>query len=259
MWKMHDRMVDFISVGSCSDDIENIRTNGQRHPVLGRHVQGEKGFDIELIYGARRRFIAEYLGIKLKMEIRDDISDQECLIEMDAENRDRRDISPYERGISYRRWIEEGYSQSQAEIARGIGLSRAYVNRLIKIATLPPVVVGAFGNPQSMKEEWGLRLARLCEDDALKYKMTDIARKIDGEQSTLNPLEIYQRLCLAGRGSGRKRSKLSRVELVRNSSGKPAFRVKYGRDSVSLVFPNSIKTSELERLKTLALDLTSCD
>jgi ParB-like chromosome segregation protein Spo0J len=68
-------------------------------PALGRPLHGDLEFDVEIIYGARRLFVARHLNMPLQVELRE-MSDREALVAMDIENRLRTDISPYERGTA---------------------------------------------------------------------------------------------------------------------------------------------------------------
>jgi hypothetical protein len=67
-------------------------------------------------------------------------SDREAVIALDVENRHRKDISPYERGTSYKRWLELGHFKCQKELARALEISPSQVSRMLKLAQLPAVV-----------------------------------------------------------------------------------------------------------------------
>lgn len=75
---------------------------------------------------------------------------------MDIENRHRLDISPYERAISYLRWLRNNHFSSQDEIARALQGSRSHISRLIKLAQLPAIVIEAFSDPANICEYWGM-------------------------------------------------------------------------------------------------------
>src|ERR1700761_9322397 len=102
MWAWHDRLDDYITEATCKAEIASFEKQGQLVPALGRPLRQDKTHDVELIYGARRLFVAQHLNIPLRLELRE-MSDQEAIVAMDAENRQRSDISPYERGLSYAR------------------------------------------------------------------------------------------------------------------------------------------------------------
>jgi len=132
MWHMHERLGEYIDTRTCASLIESMQKHGQKQPVLGRRVTRVEGVDVELIYGARRLFAAHHLRRKLLVDVRD-LDDKTALIEMDIENRVRTDISPYERGLSYRRWLNAGHFKNQAEVAKALGVSEAHISRLLSI------------------------------------------------------------------------------------------------------------------------------
>ena len=102
MWRLHDRCEEYVNEETCKAEIASFQKHGQLVPALGRVLPGDCGYDVELIYGARRLFVARHLSVPLLVEIRE-ISDRDALIAMDIENRQRMDISPYERAMSYAR------------------------------------------------------------------------------------------------------------------------------------------------------------
>src|SRR5262245_42306724 len=127
MWSLHDRMPDEGGSAAARQLTESFRLHGQRQPALGRRIplsSRNDGVEIELIYGARRLAAARELGMDLLVEVRD-IDDRSALIEMDVENRIREDISPYERGLSYRRWLRSGMFATQSDLSKALGVSEA--------------------------------------------------------------------------------------------------------------------------------------
>ena len=101
------------------------------------------------------------------------MSDREAIVALDMENRQRRDLSPYERGVSYQNWLRKGYFTSQEEIARSLGISAAQVSRLITLAMLPSVVVNAFNSGFDIRETWGIALYKAWSD---RQRQPELAR-----------------------------------------------------------------------------------
>jgi len=147
MWDYHDRLPELINEVTCRDVIQSFVKDGQRHPVLARPMAGSDGVQYELIYGARRLFAARHLNVKLLAHVRN-IDNISGLIEMDVENRLRCDISPYERGMSFKGWLRKGYFRSQEELARALSMSTTHVCRLMRFADLPTAIVSAFPDPR---------------------------------------------------------------------------------------------------------------
>ncbi len=107
MWDLHDRFEAAITEQSCKAEIESFQRHGQLVPVLGRPIRGDPQHEVELIYGGRRLFVARHLNKQILVEMRP-MTDREAIVAMDIENRQRLDISPFERGFSYTRWLRMG-------------------------------------------------------------------------------------------------------------------------------------------------------
>ena len=242
MWELHDRLECHISEHTCRAEIESIASHGQLIPALARPVNNHSEFDYELIYGARRLFITRHINAEIMLEIRD-LSDQEALVAMDIENRQRRDISAYERGRSYARWLRSGMFSSQEELARKLKNSASSVSRLLKVAGLPTVVVNAFGDATVIRESWGVSLADAVGEPDRRRRIIARARAL-ASSNRLPPEEVYRELLKAA-APGRKSP--ARHEVVSDPAGRPLFRLKFQRRSVAFVL-------DVERASPLVLD-----
>lgn len=247
MWHMHDRLGDEITNETCRDLIRSIEKHGQKHPVLARSLNGDHTHKFELIYGARRLFAARQLRTQLLIEVRD-LDDRMAVIEMDVENRVRCDISAYERGMSYKRWLRTGLFESQAKLAEAVGVSRSQVSRLLRYAELPTVVVAAFGSPRDIREEWAVTLARCCTDPNHRKTALERARQLRACSKSYSPQQVFDRI--VRRVHLRSMPESTRDEVVRGTDGRPLFKVRYRAATVHLVIPRSKLTSDaLDKLK----------
>lgn len=235
MWSLHDRLEEQITEQSCRAEIESIRRHGQLVPALGRRLRGEPMHEVELIYGARRLFVARHLNLPLKVELRD-MTDREAIVAMDIENRQRQDISPYERGLSYARWLREGHFNSQDDIAAALRVSASQVSRLLKIARLPPIVVSAFSDVSQLCEAWALEIAAALEDPEKRAQTLKAAREIGRIMPRPDAREVCRRL-LAAPVSGRKPTPKRTQEVICDENGKPLFRVRHERRAIALLLP----------------------
>lgn len=234
MWRLHDRLDDSVTEASCRAEIESISRQGQLVPALGRQLHGDAQFDVELIYGARRLFVAQHLNQPLTVEIRE-MTDREAILAMDAENRHRKDISPYERGLSYARFLRSGEFSSQEELARTLKVSPSQVSRLLKLTRLPSVIISAFRTPLDICEWWGLDLLRCCEHPENRAQIIREARQIAQDSRHMSPSRIYSRLLNAA--ARRRPSASTRDEVVKGHQGKALFRVRRQRKSIALLLP----------------------
>jgi ParB family transcriptional regulator, chromosome partitioning protein len=256
LWQFHERFGDEPSGESCKELITSIQRHGQRHPVLGRRLAQASGAKIELIYGGRRLLAAAKLGVKLLIDVRV-LSDREAIVEMEIENRLRTDISPYERGMSYRRWLNARLFASQSELAKELGVSEAQVSRLLRYADLPAALVGAFDSVQSIREEWAVALAKICQDPNRRPGVLRRAREVAQGERRYPPQVVFRRLVstphLAGRGAVRPRD-----EVVKTPSGKPMYRIAVRAKTVHFIVARDRLSEplvhELKRQLTSALE-----
>lgn len=253
LWQFHQRCGEDLSDSSCGELIASIQRHGQRHPVLGRRLQGKTGAIIELIYGARRLFAATRLGIKLSVDVRD-LDDRAAIVEMEIENRLRTDITPYERGMSYRHWLNARVFASQSELARELGISEAQVSKLLRYAELPAAVVGAFDSVRSIREEWAVALAKLCQDPHRRPTLVRRAREFALAERPQAPQAVFRRLVSEDNLRGRPFLP-KRDEVVRTSSGRQIYRIAVRPSTIHFILPRASLSEDL--LGQLKCQLTS--
>jgi ParB family chromosome partitioning protein len=234
MWDWHNRLEQHICEGSCRAEIESIARHGQLLPVLGRPLRNDPAYDIELIYGARRMFVARHLNRSLLVELRE-LADHEALIAMDIENRQRADLCPYERGCSYARWLGAGHFRSQEELAAALQLSRAQLSRLLSLARLPSQIINAFERPADICEGWGADLLNALEGPRGRTVLQK-AHTITAKRCRPPAREIYRQLVAAPLRGSKLRAR-GRDEVIKDSRGKPLFRVRLQTNSVAITLP----------------------
>lgn len=248
MWPLHDRLEEYINEVSCRSEIESFAKQGQLVAVLGRPVKNDPDCDVELIYGSRRLFVARHLNKPLTVELRE-ISDREALIAMDIENRQRQDISPYERGLSYARWLRSGHFRSQDEVARTLGVSASQISRLLNLARLPSVILSAFASPADICEMWGLELLKVWSDPKRRPRLAQTARELAAAPARPSPQRTYEQLLASG-SPGRRSSPQQLDEVVEGTDGVPLLRIRRRRKRVMLVLlGENVNTQRLERIK----------
>jgi ParB family chromosome partitioning protein len=246
MWDLHPRLEGHVTEESCKAEIASFLRHGQLVPVLGRPLRGDPDCDVELIYGARRLFVARHLNLPLQVEVRP-MSDREAVVAMDIENRHRADISAYERGQSYLRWLRSGYFESQERLARGLRVSSSQVSRLLKLARLPAVIIQAFGDPLELCEGWGLDLSEALDDPERRSATLAKARTICALDPRPPAREVYRSL-LAAPARGRKVKARPHDDVVKSDDGVPLFRIKYQSSAIAMVIPASAVSSASLRL-----------
>jgi len=258
MWPLHDRLGDYITEESCRGEIESFTRYGQLVPALGRALRDDRDWDVELIFGARRLFVAQHLNVPLHVELRE-LSDRQALVAMDIENRHRRDISPYERGVNYARWLRTKYFNSQEEIAHALRISTSQVSRLLKLAQLPAVIVNAFASPLEIREGWGIELSKAWQDPQLRLLVAQRARALVNQTPRPGCLEVYQKL-IAPAGAGKKSRRPRRDTVISGYSGAPLFRIRYQRATVAFLLPTTaVSENSVDRIRQAVCDIMQSD
>lgn len=249
VWTMHGRQEETVNEETCADEIGSFRKAGQRKPALGRRVCDDPSYDIEIIAGTRRLFVARYLKVNLIVDLRD-ISDREAAIESEIENLFRKDVSPYERGKGYARWLSAGLFASQGDLASALNVSASQVSRLLKLAKLPPVIVSAFDTALDIREGWGVRLAKALADPSRRTPVIRAARNIAARSERPAAGEVYRELLASAAPTvpgGHKTGGVLHDRVVMGNDGAPLFRIRYHQDGVALLLP-------LERASAKTLD-----
>jgi ParB family chromosome partitioning protein len=209
--------------------------------------------DVEIICGARRLYAARHLNIDIAIELRD-LSDRAGIVLLDIENRQRRDWSAYERGRSFASWLSAGFFESQDDLARSLNISASQVSRLLKMARLPAVVVGAFSDPGDICEMWGLDLYRACEDTQSKSRIIARARSIKAQGAKLEARDVFNRLRLDSRSA--LTQKQHKYEVVVGQRGETLFRIKHQEKTVAvLIDKQNISSESLGRIKEALLEI----
>jgi ParB family chromosome partitioning protein len=207
--------------------------------VLGRPVRDDPGYDVEVICGVRRLFIARLLKVNLLVQMRE-LSDREAIISMHIENCLRKDLSPYERGLGYSRWLRGGHFESQEEMAAVLRVSPSQVSRLLKLARLPSVIVSAFRDTTNIRESWAAKLTEVLEDPVRKQPAIRAARAIAASSSPLLPKEVYRRLLASAAPTspgGRKVAPSIRDLVIEDDNGLPLFRIRHQQGAIALLLP----------------------
>jgi ParB family chromosome partitioning protein len=241
MWHGHERLEEYISETTCRAEIDSFLRHGQRLPVLGRRLRADPKHEFELVFGARRLFVACHLNVNLLLEVRE-LTDKEAIVALDIENRHRKAVSPYERGRGYALWLRNGLFSSQDELARVLRISPSQVSRLLSLAQLPPAIVKAFASPLDICETWGPKLMDLWEDLEKKRRMAAVAQSISRHAQRPPADVVFTRLVVAatdGRTSKVLREGKSLHEVVEDEQGKVLFRVKLQGNNIALLLSSN--------------------
>ena len=127
-------------------------SGGNVQPILvRRRADGES---YELIFGHRRHRATSELRMPVLAVVWETaLTDQELFLLMERENRERADLSAFEQGRSYMQALDEktGVFRSERQLSETVGISRAWISKVLKVARLPQAIVDSFASPLEIK------------------------------------------------------------------------------------------------------------
>ena len=243
-WKYANRMQRYVNDTTCAELINNIKHSGQKIPAIARRINNK----FEIICGIRRLYACNKLQIPILLAIID-VDDKEALLIMDAENRERLDISPYERAIDYKKWVECGIYKNYKEIQELTGIKKSWFSQLMSLSELHPKIVKLFDDPMNLKQKWGYNLRLLSKDKDNEALMLETAKAISNKQ--YKPRTVYLKL-LQSCGTNEVKSP---EETVDNHLGKRLFKIKYLDRTTNITINKKLNENDLRdiiiRLKSL--------
>lgn len=172
MWEGHNRAYELLTEENCRDLIDGILSQGQQEfPAIVRRLPGEDSPRWEVICGARRHFAISWLRANNYPQFRylveeRDLTDEEAFRLADIENRDREDISDYERATDYLKAVAAYYQGNQSMMAERLQISAGWLSRYLALARLDAAVVAAFASIRDVKELHARVLRPLLADPA---------------------------------------------------------------------------------------------
>lgn len=189
MWARHNRRYDLLDERNCADLIEGIKAQGgQEFPAIVRPLPRDGAHEWEVICGARRHWTVSWLRasgytrFRFLIEVRE-LTDEEAFRLADIENRDRRDISDYERAVDYAEACRFYYGGHQGQMAKRLEVSNAWLSRYLDLARLPAEIVRAYASPADLREFHARRLKPVMADGAGRARVLAAARDIAGRQA----------------------------------------------------------------------------
>ncbi|SEN53914.1 chromosome partitioning protein, ParB family [Loktanella fryxellensis] len=211
MWAGHNRAYDLLTPDNCADLIEGLKAQGQQEfPAIVRRLDGD-GAEFEVICGARRHFAVSWLRANNYPQFRYLIeervlTDEEAFRLADIENRDREDISDYERARDYARAVDAYYGGKQTLMADRLQVSPGFLSRFLQLARLEPEIVAAFPGIRDIKELHARQLRPLMAEAEAHSRVIAAARAIAESGEGLTAAEVVNRLKAAGKPPVRRKA-----------------------------------------------------
>lgn len=157
--------------------------------------KGDDGQDkYEIVYGRRRLRACLELGFPVAAVI-EDMDDIQLFKEMERENRNREDLSPWEQGVMYKDALSGGLFTSQRRMADALNIPQSLLSMAMKLASLPQEVVAAFPTPLDLQYRWGAELAEALEKDTAR--MMTVAAEIAAMEAKPPAKSVLARLLSA--------------------------------------------------------------
>lgn len=188
----------------------DLAEHGQEFPIKVRAIEGDPAHEYEVVAGHRRLRAAaeidrERPGGFPVLAILDANADelQNIALKMYRENKIRSDLSPYEYGRTFRKWLDAGVFRTQQEIAAATKLSQPTVSFYLGVHELPKDVQLAFGDPRLISMRWMQDLAKALKADPAE--ITERARAL-AKQTPRPPAEAVFAALTAPTGTGEKRA-----------------------------------------------------
>jgi ParB family chromosome partitioning protein len=163
---------------------------GNVQPIKVRPVAEPAG-SFEVVYGHRRLEACRQLGLPVLCLV-DNIEDRALFVEMERENRGRKDLSAWEQGMMYRRALDAALFPSLRQLAASIGVQPGNVSTALQIAAMPDAVVQAFASPLDLQFRWVAPLKAALERD--EAGVLERARELAGSSPRPSAREVLARL-----------------------------------------------------------------
>jgi len=241
VWPGNARRYEALNEINCRELIDTlIAEGGQRIPAIVRRVSGDPDHEYEVIAGTRRHWSISWLRRNSYPEMRflaqvQEMDDEAAFRVADVENRARSDVSDVERARNYAAALKDYYGGQQVRMAERLRVSKGWLSKMLKVATLPDPVLDAFASLNDVQLKPGYALAQALDDRAAAKRIRAAAEVMAGLQAAarergeagLVASEVMRRLLAAAANRG---------EAVQG--GKPSYLSKAGRPALTVQSAN---------------------
>lgn len=186
-WRFADRPED--EMGDLLQLADSIKQHGQQEPVLLRPLVGHASLEYEVIFGNRRWRACQQAGVKL-LGIVKYMTDQQAALCQKEENDQRKDLSDYARARSYKTQLDLGLFTSEAELSKGLNLSRKTLNDIMAYVRIPKELADTIPQFKQLSRALVVKLAVLSKEKTQLAKLIKLGPRI-GTQITTSNLERY--------------------------------------------------------------------
>jgi ParB family chromosome partitioning protein len=191
VWPGNARSYAHLTEETCRDLIDSIiAEGGQKVPAVVRRLDGNEHYDYEVIAGTRRHWAITWLRAHSYPDIPfvaqvASLDDEAAFRLADIENRARKDVSDLERARNYATALKTHYGNHLTRMAERLKLSKGWLSKMLKVATIPDGIVAAFASPADVQLKPGYALAQALDKPDAAKAISRAAREIALEQSAL--------------------------------------------------------------------------
>lgn len=167
-WKnRHEKAYSTKEYAELKAEIEAAGGNVQPIKVR-RKGKGADGQDeYEIVYGRRRNRACLECGFEVAAIV-EDLDDMQLFKEMERENRNRADLSPWEQGVMYKDALDAKLFASQRQMAAALNVGLGALNVALALASLPDEVINAFPSPLDLQYRWAADINGALERDTAR-------------------------------------------------------------------------------------------
>jgi len=181
------------------------------------------------------------------VEVRN-LTDEQAFVLQDIENRDRQDISDFERAVSYTRALTDYFDGVQSKMAKKLDMDEGFFSRLIGLADLPADVVNAYETRHDLAVSHMKTYSKFLSDEDSKNRIITRAKalrkqKDNKNHKALTGAEVLRELRAAGEGA----SKVTAKKLP--PEGSVSFKIAKSGEITVKINPGDDKATTMDSVK----------
>jgi ParB family chromosome partitioning protein len=143
---------------------EIASAGGNVQPIKVRPLKPGGEFSYEVVFGHRRHRACLELGLPV-LALIENLGEVDLFVQMDRENRSRKNLSAWEQGMMYRRALDKGLFRSNRHLADAVGVDLSQIGKALSLARLPGEVIDAFASPLDLQFRWAKLLTDAHAND----------------------------------------------------------------------------------------------
>ena len=222
---------------------DDLRENGQEFPIKVKAVTDDPAAPFEVVAGHRRLMACRELdatetgGFAVYAILDSQAGElRKHALKMYRENAIRKDLSAYETGRMFRKWLEQRFFATQAELAAAVHLDPATVSQYLAVAELPVEILQAFGDPRAVSLRWMQALAGVLRTSRATVLAT--AARIARQSPRPAADAVLAELLSTSRGGKRRGGPEAETVKI---GGKSLYTISWKGSRVSLKFGKQVE------------------